>query len=245
VLGWLERVNPDVVGFQETMCTERELRISGLVRLGYEVVSCGDGGRSGVALISRLGFEDVHRGVRGAAGPFAEPRLISATVNDVRIHSIYAPNGRKVGTPEHAFKLAWFQFLRSVLDAEGVPDDDDTILLGDLNIAPTDRDVWEPARYRNRNLTSPKERAAFSDLLDLGLVDVVRAGHGSTSVFSWWNRRDDFYESDRGWRLDHVLATESLAKRVSQVWVDREVRGEVGGSDHAPVIARIGSATAP
>jgi exodeoxyribonuclease III len=235
----LERVNPDVVAFQETMCSERELRISGLVRLGYEVVSCGDGGRSGVALISRLGFDDVHRGVSGAAGPFAEPRLISATVDDVRIHSIYAPNGRKVGTPEHAFKLAWFQFLRSVLDAEGVPEDD-TIILGDLNIAPSDRDVWEPVRYRTRNLTSPKERAAFTELLDVGLVDVVRMAHGSTPCFTWWNRRGDFYESNRGWRLDHVLATEPLAAKVTQVWVDRDVRGEVGGSDHAPIVARFG-----
>jgi exodeoxyribonuclease III len=238
VLAWLEREDPDVVALQETMCSERELRSAGLSQLGYEVVGHGDGGRGGVALCSKLGLADVHRGVAGAAGPFAEPRLLSATIEGIRVHSIYAPNGRKVATAAHAYKLAWFQFLTSVLEAEGVPDRE-TLLLGDLNIAPTDADVWEPARYRHRNLTSPTERKAFAKLLAVGLHDIVRNHHGSAPCFTWWNRRGDFYASDRGWRLDHVLATSTLADGVRDVFVDRRVRGESGGSDHAPIVADI------
>lgn len=233
VLGWLERVAPDVVTLQETMCEARSSPLSAVARLGYEVAAVGGGAGGGVALASRVGMADVRLGVTGAVGPFAEPRLISADVAGLRIHGVYAPNGRKVGTDAHRIKLAWFQFLAAVLEGDGVTEGR-TVLLGDLNIAPTDADVWEPSRYRTRNLTSPPERAAYGRLLDTGLVDLV-AAHAPRS-YTWWNRRGDFYASDRGWRLDHMLASPAVAERVISLAVDREVRGEPGGSDHAPIV---------
>lgn len=236
VLSWVEREQPDVLALQETMCSEREARHVGFAGLGYEVVAHGEGGRGGVALVSRYELEDVQRGVAGAAGPFAEPRLISATIDNLRFHGVYAPNGRKVGTPEHAYKLAWFRFLGAVVNAEEATD---VVILGDLNIAPSDRDVWDASRYRQRNLTSPAEREAFGALIETGLVDVVRAAHPTDRLFTWWNRRGDFYASDRGWRLDHVLASPTVAAQVSQVRVDRDVRGEPGAPDHAPLVVNL------
>lgn len=185
-------------------------------------------------MLSRLPMNDVMLGVRGAVAPFDEPRLAAATISAVRVYSIYAPNGRKVGTDAHRFKLAWFEFLGHVLASE-LEDYDELILLADLNIAPTDRDVWDASRYRNRNLTSGPERAAYQRLIDLGLVDVVRSHCGESSAFTWWNRRGDFYETDRGWRLDHALASASIVGRVSAVHIDRLARAEPG-PDHSPIV---------
>lgn len=230
VLGWLERVAPDVLALQETMCEAASAPLRAVAKLGYEVVAVGGASGGGVALASRVGLADVRLGVAGAVGPFAEPRLVSADAAGLRVHAVYAPNGRKVGTEAHRVKLAWFEFLAAVLEGDGV-DEGSTVLVGDLNIAPTDADVWEPSRYRNRNLTSPLERAAYRRLVDVGLVDVVAPGS-----FTWWNRRGDFYESNRGWRLDHVLMSPAVAERVGSVTVDRAVRAEPRGSDHAPVV---------
>jgi exodeoxyribonuclease III len=199
VLAWLAAAQPDVVALQEVMCEDRAFPRQGFAALGYEVAVHGRAGNGGVALASRLPMTDVQRGVAGAVAPFDEPRLVSATINGVRVHSIYAPNGRKVGTDAHRFKLAWFQFLGHVVASE-IDHFGDVLLLAALNIAPTDPD--RPA-------------------------------------FTWWNRRGDFYESDRGWRLDHALATPDLAARIVSVSVDRAARS-VPGPDHAPILVVVG-----
>jgi exodeoxyribonuclease III len=228
---------PDVLALQEIMCDDRSFPRRGFSELGYEAVVHGRSGRGGVALLSRLPMSDVMLGVPGALAPFDEPRLIAATIAGVRVYSTYAPNGRKVGTEAHRFKLAWFEFLAHVLEAER-EDHDELILLADLNIAPTDGDVWDASRYRNRNLTSGPERVAYQRLIDLGLVDVIRDRAGATAAFTWWNRRGDFYETDRGWRLDHVLASPAVAARISTASVDRVARAEPG-PDHAPIVLEI------
>lgn len=163
----------------------------------------------------------------------------TASHNTMRLHTVYGPNGRKVGTRIHNVKLAWLQLFGQWIAMDGLDDGVPTLVVGDLNVAPTDLDVWEPSRYRRRNLTSPEEREAFAKLLDLGLVDLVRSRFGQESVFTWWNRRSDFYETDRGWRLDHALADPATAERVVDISVDREARGEPGASDHAPLIVEL------
>jgi exodeoxyribonuclease III len=141
---------------------------------------------------------DVIFGVPGAVEPFDEPRLIAATIGGVRVYSIYAPNGRKVDTDAHRFKLSWFEFFAHVL-----------------------------------------ERVACRRLIDLGLVDVIRSRAGETPAFTWWNRRGDFYETDRGWRLDHARASPAVAARVSTASVDRLARSEPG-PDHTPIMITLG-----
>lgn len=229
ILDWLARAAPDVVALQETMCAPGLIPRAGFRGLGYDVVAHGgDDGRGGVALLSRLAIDDVALGIPGAVGPFAEPRVISATIAGTRVHAVYAPNGVKAGTPAHRFKLAWFELFTVVAEAP----DGRAMILGDLNIAPSDADVWEPVRYRHRNLTSPDERRAFSDLQAAGYADPVTPG-----TFTWWNRRGDFFATDRGWRLDHVLVTRDLAASVVGVTVDRAARAD-SGSDHAPLVVR-------
>jgi exodeoxyribonuclease III len=239
VLRWMEANEPDVVALQEIMCDARSFPRRGFLELGYEAVVHGRSSRGGVALLSRLPMSDVILGVPGAVEPFDEPRLVAATIGGARVYSIYAPNGRRVDTDAHRFKLAWFEFLAHVLEAE-LEDHNELILLADLNIAPADADVWDASRYRNRNLTSGPERVAYRRLIDLGLVDVIRSRAGEIPAFTWWNRRGDFYKTDRGWRLDHALASPALAGRVANASIDRLARAEPG-PDHAPIVLEIGT----
>ena len=240
VISWLDENELDVLCMQETKAGRTKFPKQAFEKRGYELLlHGGDDGRGGVALASRLPLSDVTLGLPGAVRPLDEPRLIAVTVEDVRLVTVYAPNGRKVGTPPHALKLAWFKLLAAWLDMER-EDYDDQMLAGDLNIAPLDVDIWEPSRYRRRNLTSPPERAAFNDLLcDGELIDVVRDRFGDDHAFTWWNRRSDFYETNRGWRLDHVLATPELAGRVTSLSIDRAERGRTGSTDHAPLLVDI------
>lgn len=240
VIAWIDATGPDVICLQETKAGTRKFPRHAFSARGYElVVHGGDDGRGGVAIASRLELSEVTVGIPGAVSPLNEPRSISASVGGVRVHTCYAPNGRKVGTRAHEIKLAWFALLAAWLELDRA-DHAEQILIGDLNIAPLNIDIWEPHRYRKRNLTSPPERAAFAALLSDGaLVDVVREHFGEKHVFTWWNRRSDFYETDRGWRLDHLLADPATAARIASVMVDRAERGRPGSTDHAPLLATL------
>lgn len=235
----MHEASPDVIALQETMCGGRTFPQGDLEACGYDVVHHGgEGGRGGVALLSRVGFDDVVKGISGAVAPLDEPRSISATCGSLRVHTAYAPNGRKVGTSHHQIKLAWFSLFGEWLSADGLGEMP-TLVMGDLNIAPTDADIWEPSRYRKRNLTSPPERRAFEALLDRGLRDLVRAQAPNDRLFTWWNRRSDFFETDRGWRLDHALGSPDVANRLENVWIERAVRAAPGSSDHAPLLVQL------
>lgn len=241
VLDWVDAKAPDILCLQETKCRPIDFPAAPFEERGYLVVAHGgDGGRAGVAVLSRLTPGGVVLGVPGAVPPLDEPRSISFTAAGLRVHTCYAPNGRKVGTPPHRIKLAWFELFGNWLTLDSLAPDRDrpepTLLVGDLNIAPCDIDIWEPARYRRRNLTSKAEREAFAALIDRGLIDIVRDHHGEDAVFTWWNRRSDFYETDRGWRLDHALASPDVAAAVDSVMVDRDERARQPGTDHAPLV---------
>ncbi len=240
VIAWIDANEPDVVCMQETKAGRRKFPTKALADRGFEVIiHGGDDGRGGVALASRLPVDDIDLGIPGAVAPLNEPRSIAATIDGLRLHTAYAPNGRKVGTLAHQVKLAWFTLYAAWLEAER-SEFDNMLLAADLNIAPLDIDIWEPSRYRKRNLTSPPERAAFETLLDDGaLIDIVRERYGDEHVYTWWNRRSDFYETDRGWRLDHMLATPSVAAEVTDLTVDRAERGRDGSTDHAPLLVTL------
>lgn len=234
VVDWTERNRPDVLCLQETMVSAAAFPAARFEALGYLCAAVGTGGRNGVAVCSRVGLAQIESGIAGAVGPFAEPRLVAAVCGGIRVRCVYVPNGSSIGTAAHATKLAYFTFLREVVAAD-LRQPEPLVLAGDLNVAPTDLDVWDAHRYRRRNLTSPPERRSFEDLLSVGLVDSVRAAHPEESLFTWWNRRGDFYATDRGWRLDHLLVSACLAPTVGEVAVDRGERSTPGGSDHAPL----------
>lgn len=236
---WVATNRPEVLCLQETKVSDLAFPHAPFEAMGFEVVTAGGGGHGGVAIASTIGLDDVVIGIPGAKPPLGVRRTISVGVSGLRIHTVYAPNGRKVGTRHHDIKLAWLELFRAWVAMDGLDDGRPTMVIGDLNVAPADVDVWEAARYRKRNLTSPAERAAFHRLLESGLVDVVRDHSGDRAVFTWWNRRGDFYESDRGWRLDHVLTDAETAGQVSLVEVDRAERGREGASDHAPILVEL------
>ena len=246
VLWWLERAAPDVLLVQETKLNDADAPHDILRERGYTLAHHGEGRWNGVAIASRVGIEavstcfgDVHPArVAGAgdADPLAEARIISALCGGVRVVSLYAPNGRTVGSPFYAAKLAWFTRLRRWLDETCRPDEP-LVVGGDFNVAPDDRDVWDATACHGGTHVSPEERAAFEGLVRWGLVDAYRLHHETAERYTWWDyRAGDFYKNF-GMRIDHLLVTEPVAKRTVFAEIDREARkGKPTPSDHAPLV---------
>jgi exodeoxyribonuclease-3 len=236
LLPWLDERRPDVVCLQETKLTDAAFEAllgAPLAERGYALALNGEAQWNGVAILSRVGVEDVTVGVDDAPGfPDQEARAIAATCAGVRVHSLYVPNGRVPGSEHYQYKLAWLEALRDALS--GGPDA--VIVCGDMNIAPADIDVFDPEAYVGQTHVTPPERAALASLMDLGLHDVVRERWPTERVFSYWDYRAGMFHQDLGMRIDLVLATDSVTARLRAAWVDRHARKGSGPSDHAPVI---------
>lgn len=240
LLPWLERRRPDVVCLQETKLSNAafaDLLAEPLAERGYAFAHHGQGQWNGVALLSRVGLDDVEHGFAGQPdyAERAEARAISATCAGVRVHSLYVPNGREVSSDHYAYKLAWLDALRASV-AEGPAD---VALCGDMNIAPADADLFDPAAYVGHTHVTAPERDA---LAAFGLVDVVRERWPDERVFSYWDYRAGMFHQDLGMRIDLVLASASVAERAEAAWVDREARKGKLPSDHAPVIVDLDEA---
>ena len=239
LLPWLAEAAPDVVALQETKCADSAFPYDALADVGYEAAHNGDGRWNGTALLSRVGLADVALSFADqpvfAPGdallpPAVEPRAVGATCRGLRIWSLYVPNGRSVDDPHYAYKLSWLHALRDALAAEPTP----LVVTGDFNIAPTDDDVWDIGQFAGSTHVTPAERAAYSALLDLGLVDVpARPGKGDRA-FTYWDYRAGMFHKDLGMRIDLVLASPSLTVR--DAYVDRAARKGTSPSDHAPVV---------
>jgi len=242
LLPWLDEREPDVVCLQETKLTDdafEELLGAELASRGYAVALHGEVQWNGVAILSRMGLDDVVVGVSGAPGfPHAEARAVAATCDGVRVHSVYVPNGREPDSEHYHYKLAWLAALREVVRAGPK----DAMVCGDMNIAPTDADVFDPDAYIGQTHVTPPERAALADLEELGLRDVVRDRWPAERVFTYWDYRAGMFHQDLGMRIDLVLASSTVAGRVKAAWVDRQARKGTGPSDHAPVIVDLDEA---
>jgi exodeoxyribonuclease III len=236
LLPWLDQRGPDVLCLQETKIADAafaELLGDELVSRGYEVATHGEAAWNGVAILSRVGLEEVVRGLEGAPGfPNPEARAVAATCGGVRVISVYVPNGRTPGSEHYHYKLAWLGSLREAVAAGP----DAQIVCGDMNIAPTDQDVFDPEAYIGQTHVTEPERAALAELLSLGLHDVVRDRWPGEKFFTYWDYRAGMFHQDLGMRIDLVLASGVVADRVQAAWVDRHARKGTGPSDHAPVI---------
>ncbi|MFI7068106.1 exodeoxyribonuclease III [Kribbella sp. NPDC050124] len=237
LLGWLDERQPDVVCLQETKLADdafTELLDDELTARGYETALYGEVQWNGVALLSKVGLEDVVTGVAEAPGfPKPEARAVAATCGGIRIHSLYVPNGRVPDSDHYHYKLAWLAALREVVAAGP----GDQIVCGDMNIAPTDADVFDPAAYVGQTHVTAPERQALADLMAAkDLHDVVRDRWPDDRIFSYWDYRAGMFHQDLGMRIDLMLATEPVADRVKAAWIDRKARKGTGPSDHAPVI---------
>jgi len=242
LLPWLDERQPDVACLQETKLADdafRDLLGAELEARGYAVALHGEASWNGVAILSRVGLDDVVTGLADAPGfPHPEARAVSATCDGVRITSVYVPNGRMPDSDHYRYKLRWLEALRDVL-ASGP---DATVVCGDMNIAPTDADVFDPEAYVGQTHVTPPERAALAELEALGLRDVLRDRWPDERVFTYWDYRAGMFHQDCGMRIDLVLASDPVAERVGAAWVDRQARKGSGPSDHAPVIVDLDEA---
>ncbi|MFI5731064.1 exodeoxyribonuclease III [Kribbella sp. NPDC051587] len=237
LLDWLDERQPDVVCLQETKLADdafTALLGGELTGRGYETALYGEVQWNGVAILSKVGLEDVVTGVAGAPGfPHPEARAVAATCGGIRIHGLYVPNGRTPDSDHYQYKLAWLKALTDVV-ANGPADQ---IVCGDMNIAPTDVDVFDPAAYVGSTHVTPPEREALAELMAAkGLHDVVRERWPDDQVFSYWDYRAGMFHQNLGMRIDLMLATEAVTSRVKATWIDRKARKGTGPSDHAPVI---------
>lgn len=242
LLPWLDERQPDIVCLQETKLSDdafNDLLGAELEGRGYQSALHGEPRWNGVAILSRVGLSDVERGLAGAPGfPEPEARAVAATCGGIRVHSVYVPNGREPDSDHYYYKLAWLAALEHVVG----DDPDAAIVSGDMNIAPTDRDVFDPAAYIGQTHVTEPERAALASLESTGLRDVVRERWPEQRVFTYWDYRAGMFHQDLGMRIDLVLATDSVASRVKAAWVDRQARKGTGPSDHAPVIVDLDEA---
>ena len=242
LLPWLDQRQPDVVCLQETKLADDALATllrEQFVNRGYQFATHGEAQWNGVAILSKVGLDDVVTGVADAPGfPRPEARAVSATCGGIRVHSLYVPNGRVPDSDHYRYKLDWLAALAH--DLSRGPDD--AVVCGDMNIAPADEDVFDPEAYIGQTHVTAPEREALAQLQALGLRDVVRDRWPGKRVFTYWDYRAGMFHRDLGMRIDLVLATVPVAERVRAAWVDRHARKGSGPSDHAPVIVDLDEA---
>jgi exodeoxyribonuclease-3 len=237
---WLAYARPDVLCMQETKVGDDQFPSMAFSSLGYESVHHGQGQWNGVAILSRVGIDDVVDGFADGGEHDGEARLLTATCAGIRVATMYVPNGREVGHEQFVRKLGWLSRVRGHLDAVTSPTSD-VVLCGDFNIAPDDRDVWDPERCHGGTHVSPEERAALRAIEDWGLHDTLRTKHEDDELYSWWDYQAGAFHKHWGMRIDLLLASASLNARLEWVLIDRNARKGQKPSDHAPLIAQFAS----
>jgi len=247
VMWWLGRARPDVLLLQETKCADGEAPAAEFDSVGYELVHHGQGQWNGVAIATRVGVDQVIRnfgeelrprfsGDEDSVDPFAEARMLSAHCGSVRVISVYAPNGRTVGSAHYAAKLQWYGRLSRWL-GESASAAEPLALGGDMNVAPSDLDVWDPAAFVGVTHVTPQERAAFDALRQFGLADAYRLKHSEPGRYTWWDYRGGSFHRNLGMRIDHLLISAPLVQRLVWTDIDRQARkGKPTPSDHAPLV---------
>ena len=237
VLGWLASAQPDVACLQETKVVDADFPVEAFHAAGWRVAVHGQKTYNGVAIVAREEPKDVVRGM-GDGDPDVQARLLAATVGGVRLVDVYVPNGQEVGSEKYAYKLSWLARLRAFLDSNFKPSDP-LVVCGDWNIAPDDRDVWDPAKWKDQCLFSDAEKAALKQVQGFGLEDALRLKHEDAGLFTWWDYRMGAFHRGWGLRIDHLMITASIAARLRAVTIDREARKGEQPSDHAPVVMEI------
>ncbi|MBK6855494.1 MAG: exodeoxyribonuclease III [Microthrixaceae bacterium] len=234
VEAWLVDLAPDVVCLQETKLADGAFPGLAFQALGYDSVHHGEGRWNGVAILSRVGLDDVVHGF-GPDDTDPEARLVWATCGGVRVASAYVPNGRALDHDHYRYKLSWLARLRDRL-AAAESATEAVVVAGDFNIAPTDQDVWDPSQFSEATHTSEAEREALAAIIEWGMVDTFRLIHPEPGLYSWWDYRAGRFHKHEGMRIDLVLGTQPVADRVTFATIDRNARKGQQPSDHAPVI---------
>ena len=236
LLGVLKRHEPDVLCLQETKVEDKDFPAAGIREAGYEAAFHGQKSYNGVAILTKKKAAGVAVGLADEEDD-SQARLIAATAGNIRVVNVYVPNGQEVGSEKFAFKLRWYERLRSYI-AQEMKDHPQVLLCGDFNVAPEDLDVHDPEKWKGKLHCSAEERKAYQGLLSIGLLDSLRLLEPQAKVFSWWDYRALSFQKNNGLRIDHVLVSPALAKHCVGTLTDRAERKGAGASDHVPVFAR-------
>ncbi|WP_376703794.1 exodeoxyribonuclease III [Mesorhizobium sp. ISC25] len=234
LLAWLAAAKPDIACLQELKARQTQFPRTALAAAGYGAVWVGQPTWNGVAILARGTEPVLTREALPGDDSDQQARYIEAAVNGIVIASLYAPNGNPQPGPKFQYKLAWHERLEAhaaqLLDT-GLP----VVLAGDYNIVPEPRDIYPTRSYDDNALVQPESRASFQRLLDQSWLDALRKKHPTETLYTFWDYRRNRWPRDAGLRLDHVLLSKKLSRRLVAAGIDRDVRGETGASDHAPV----------
>jgi exodeoxyribonuclease-3 len=233
LLDWLRQAEPDVACLQETKTEDASFPVAELRDAGYHAAYCGQRAYNGVAILSRSEIQDVAHGIPDFADD--PKRCIAGTVNGIRIVCLYAPNGEAPGTDKYAYKLRWYEALARWMSHD-LPARPNLALLGDMNVAPEDRDVHDPKRWAGKIHVSEPEREALRKVMAVGFADAFRLFPQPEKSFSWWDYRLRAFERGWGLRIDLALLAPAMAKRCRACTIDTAPRKRERPSDHAPVI---------
>lgn len=236
VIDWLQTNQPDMLCLQETKLTDENFPAAEIAAIGYESVFTGQKTYNGVAILSKQKGSEIITAIPGFADE--QKRVVAATYADVRVISVYVPNGDTVESEKYQYKLRWLPALTEWLQQE-LKDYKKLAILGDFNIAPEDRDVYDPQLWQGKVLCSQPERAAFGDLLKLGLTDSFRLFEQAEKSYTWWDYRMMAFRLNRGLRIDHILLSDALASVCTSCAIDKAVRKLERPSDHAPIVTEL------
>ncbi len=235
VLDWIKEHKPDVLVLQETKVLDENFPEEEINEAGYEVIYSGQKTYNGVAILSKNKAEDaIITDIPGLDDP--QRRILAATFNGIRVLDLYVVNGQEVGSEKYEYKLLWLEKVREFIQSE-IEQYSNYIVLGDFNVAPTDEDVHDPAKWKERILCSTAERAALDDICSLGFKDTYRLFEQEPGKWSWWDYRAAGFRRNIGLRIDLILASTEMAEICSSSIIDRDPRGWERPSDHAPVMA--------
>ena len=245
VLDWINQVNPDILCLQETKVIDDSFPVQPFEKLGYSVEVYGQKSYNGVAIISKIKAKNVKKGLLGCTDNsqnieifLDQKRLISADINGIKIINVYVPNGSSLESSKFSYKINWLSCLASMLD-EVEKKGELICLLGDFNIAPTNIDIHDPKRYEGGIMASEIERNALKKILKERLIDTFRIFEKDKGHWSWWDYRNNAYELNKGWRIDHIYVSKELSSKLQSCVIDSSPRGNLRPSDHAPVMINL------
>tara|TARA_B100001989_G_scaffold241443_1_gene207345 strand:- start:136 stop:981 length:846 start_codon:yes stop_codon:yes gene_type:complete len=242
ILDWINQVNPDILCFQETKVMDDSFPVEPFEKLGYSVEVYGQKSYNGVAIISKIKGENIKKGFNGFEDSdknieifLDQKRLISGYFNGIKIINVYVPNGSSLESDKFDYKINWLNCLASFID-EQEEKGDLICLMGDFNVAPSDIDIHDPNKYIGRIMASELERNALNNVLKGRLIDSFRIFEKNTGHWSWWDYRNNAYELNKGWRIDHIYVSNELSSKLKSCVIDCSPRSNIRPSDHVPVM---------
>ncbi len=245
IINWIKEVKPDILCLQETKVIDDAFPSSHFEELGYEVIIHGQKSYNGVAIISKFKIENVKKGFtyENKTGGISidineQKRLISADINGLKIINVYVPNGSSIDSEKYDYKIKWLNHLSAFLDDQ-VKNDDLVCLVGDFNIAPSEIDIHTPQKYEGGIMASKIEREALNNVLKGRFIDSFRIFEKNTGHWSWWDYRNNAYELNKGWRIDHIYISKNLSSKLKSSVIERNQRENLQPSDHAPVLINL------